>query len=189
MYEWPSDVSKLRLDNGLLVIAIRTSLNIPRVAARQQIRIAIQEVLASLLNCVTSEIQLSSQAGQAIKLVNPSNDIGLSISHDPGLSLAAMNMNGPIGVDLMATESIPELGELATLATEYLGEKVTGYILNQPVEERKITFAKAWVTFEASMKLKGLAINECSVARDALLKNIKHIELDLATGYIGAVAY
>jgi 4'-phosphopantetheinyl transferase len=189
VFEWPNDVSKLRVENGLLVIALRTSQTTKREEARQRIRIAIQEVLALLLNCPASEIRLLSQAGQAIKLANAGHKTGLSISHEPGFSLAAINMHGHVGIDLIAIDSIPEPAELRKITAEYLGSKVAEYISKQPVESQKEAFAKVWTAFEASLKLKGEALVEWSAARDEQLKNFSSIQLNLADGYIGAIAY
>jgi 4'-phosphopantetheinyl transferase len=189
VFEWPNDASKLRVENDLLVIALRTPLTTQRTDVRQHIRTAIQEVLALLLNCPASEIKLLSQAGQAIKLANADHNIGLSISHEPELSLAAINMHGHVGIDLIAIGSIPEPEELRIITTEYLGVKVAEYISKQPVEAQKKVFAKVWTAFEASLKLKGEALVEWSAARDAQLKNISSIRLNLAEGYIGALAY
>lgn len=189
VFEWPNDASKLRVENGLLVIALRTSLTTKREEARQHIRIVIQEALALLLNCATSEIRLLSHAGQAIKLANAGHKIGLSISHESGISLATFNMHGLVGIDLIAIDSIPEPEELRIITTEYLGIKVAEYISRQPVETQKKEFAMVWTAFEASLKLKGETLVEWSAERDAQLKNISTIRLNLAEGYIGAIAY
>lgn len=189
VFEWPNDASKLRVENGLLVIALRTSLTTKREEARQRIRIVIQEALALLLNCAASEIRLLSQAGQAIKLADADHKIGLSISHESGISLATFNMNGQVGIDLIAIDSIPEHAELLTITTEYLGVKVAEYISKQPVEAQKKVFAMFWTAFEASLKLKGETLVEWSAVRDAQLKNIRTIRLNLAEGFIGALAY
>lgn len=187
--EWPNDANQLRIENSLLVIALKTPPTILRVEARQRIRAAIQEVLALLLNCPASEVKLLSQAGQAIKLANADHKIGLSISHEPELSLAAFNMNGQIGVDLMTVNSIPDVAEIKTIATEYLGAKVAEHISNQPIEAQKKAFAIAWTAFEASLKLRGEALIEWSAARDEQLNNINSIRLNLPDGYIGAIAH
>jgi 4'-phosphopantetheinyl transferase len=189
VFEWPDDASKLRVENGLLVIALRTSLTTKREEARQRIRIVIQEALALLLNCDVSEIRLLSQAGQAVKLANAGHQIGLSISHESGISIATFNMNGQVGIDLIAIDSIPEPAELRTITKEYLGVKVADFISKQPVEAQKKYFAMVWTEFEASLKLKGETLVEWSALRDAHLKNISTIRFNLAEGYIGAIAY
>ncbi len=187
--KWPNDGGKLILENGLLVIALRTSLTMQRAEARQLVRVAIQEVLALLLHCDVSEIDLLSQAGQAVKLLNINRNIGLSISHEVGLSLVAINMHGSIGVDLMAINSVPDDAELRTLAIEYLGVNVAERILREPIESHKEAFAMAWTEFEASLKAKGEALTECSAARDEKLESLNVCSLALDNGYVGAIAY
>lgn len=187
--EWPNDAGKLIPENGLLVIALRTSPNMQRAEARQLVRVAIQEVLALLLHCDVSEIDLLSQAGQAVKLLNKNHNIGLSISHEVGLSLVAINMHGSIGVDLMAINSVPDDAELKTLAIEYLGVNVAERILREPIESHKEAFAMAWTEFEASLKAKGEALTECSAARDKKLESLNVCSLALDNGYVGAIAY
>jgi 4'-phosphopantetheinyl transferase len=187
--EWPNDAGKLIPENGLLVIALRISPNMQRAEARQLVRVAIQEVLALLLHCDVSEIDLLSQAGQAVKLLNKNHNIGLSISHEVGLSLVAINMHGSIGVDLMAINSVPDDAELKTLAIEYLGVNVAERILREPIESHKEAFAMAWTEFEASLKAKGEALTECSAARDKKLESLNVCSLALDNGYVGAIAY
>lgn len=187
--EWPNDAGKLIPENGLLVIALRTSLTMQRAEARQLVRVAIQEVLALLLHCDVSEIDLLSQAGQAVKLLNKNRNIGLSISHEVGLSLVAINMHGSIGVDLMAINSVPDDAELRALAIEYLGVNVAERILREPIESHKEAFAMAWTEFEASLKAKGEALVECSAARDKKLESLNVCSLALDNGYVGAIAY
>jgi 4'-phosphopantetheinyl transferase len=187
--EWPNDTGKLIPENGLLVIALRTSLTMQRAEARQLVRVAIQEVLALLLHCDVNEIDLLSQAGQAVKLLNKNRNIGLSISHEVGLSLVAINMYGSVGVDLMAINSVPDDAELRTLAIEYLGVNVAERILREPIESHKEAFAMAWTEFEASLKAKGEALVEWSAARDKKLESLNVCRLALDNDYVGAIAY
>jgi 4'-phosphopantetheinyl transferase len=189
VFDWPNDAGRLSLENGLLVIGLQTPPAKQRQEARQLVRVAIQEVLALLLHCAASEIDLLTQAGQAIKLLNAHQNIGLSISHEVGLSLFAINMYGPIGIDLIAINSVPNDLELRTLAIEYLGVKVAEGILSEPIERHKEAFAMAWTEFEASLKVKGEALIEWSAARDEKLKSARVCSLALGDGYIGAIAY
>ena len=105
------------------------------------------------------------------------------------LSLVAINMNGQVGVDLMAIESIPDAAELQMIAKEYLGTRVAEYISSQPIGLQKVAFANAWTAFEASLKLKGDALTEWSTIVDEKLKNIQPIRLALSNGYVGYLAY
>ena len=189
VFEWPNDADRLNLENGLLVIALKTPPTMQRQEARQLIRLAIQEVLALLLHYDVSEIDLLSQAGQAVKLLNTQHNIGLSISHEVGLSLVAINMHGAVGVDILTVNSVPEDDELRTLTIEYLGVKATERIINRPRDEHKEAFAMAWTEFEACLKLKGEALVEWSATRDEKLNSIPVCSLALSDGYIGAIAY
>jgi hypothetical protein len=166
VFDWPNDAGRLSLENGLLVIGLQTPPAKQRQEARQLVRVAIQEVLALLLHCAASEIDLLTQAGQAIKLLNAHQNIGLSISHEVGLSLFGI-----------------------TIAIEYLGVEVAEGILSEPIERHKEAFAMAWTEFEASLKVKGEALIEWSAARDEKLKSARVCSLALGDGYIGAIAY
>jgi 4'-phosphopantetheinyl transferase len=187
--DWPLDANKLSIEHDLIVIGLKTAENVLRAEARLSIRIAIQEALAFILSCPASEIQLDSQAGQALKLLDANSHIGLSVSHEPELSIAAINMNGNVGVDLMAIRSIPEEPELHTIALEFLGVEIVNSILLQPIHAQKIAFAKAWTSLEASLKLKGEALIEWGVGRDEKLINSHLKSLVLGDGYVGTIAY
>ncbi len=189
VFEWPNDAGKLSLENGLLVIALKTPSTMQRQESRQLIRLAIQEVLALLLHCDVSEIDLLSQAGQAVKLLNTQHNIGLSISHEVGLSLVAINMHGAVGVDVMAISSVSEDAELRTLAIEYFGVKAAELILSKPTREHKEAFAIAWTEFEASLKLRGEVLAEWSATRNEKLNSTHIVSIALSHGYIGAIAY
>jgi 4'-phosphopantetheinyl transferase len=121
--------------------------------------------------------------------LDANSHIGLSVSHEPELSIAAINMNGNVGVDLMAIRSIPEEPELHTIALEFLGVEIVNSILLQPIHAQKIAFAKAWTSLEASLKLKGEALIEWGVGRDEKLINSHLKSLVLGDGYVGAIAY
>jgi 4'-phosphopantetheinyl transferase len=187
--DWPLDANKLSIEHDLIVIGLKTAENVLRAEARLSIRIAIQEALAFILSCPASEIQLDSQAGQALKLLGADSHIGLSVSYEPELSIAAINMNGNVGIDLMAVRSIPEESELHTIALDFLGAEIANSILLQPIHAQKIAFAKAWTRLEARLKLRGEALIEWGVGRDEKLINSHLKSLVLGDGYVGAIAY
>ena len=189
VFNWPKDADRLSLENGLLVIGLQTPRTIQRQETRQLVRTAIQEVLSLVLHCDANEIDLLSQAGQAIKLLNTHQNMGLSVSHEVGLSLVAINMYGAVGIDLMAINSVPNDLELRTLAIEYLGVKIAKDIFREPIERHKEAFAMAWTEFEACLKVKGEALIEWSAARDEKLKSARVCSLALGDGYIGAISY
>ncbi len=185
VYDWSAPVSQLKLDGGLLVLALRTAPNITRTEARLQIRTALQEALALLLACSSAEIALLSQPGQALKLLNPKLNIGLSVSHEIGLSLAAININGVLGIDLMSLSSTPASNEIKILATDYLGNEIASAPSNRQAHD----FAKAWTAFEARLKCGGEVLTEWNEATDKRLAQYRCRDLILPDGYIGTVAF
>ncbi len=189
VYDWSASVSQLKLDSGLLVLALRTSPNITRTEARLQIRIALQEALALLLACSSAEIELLSQPGHALKLLNPKLNVGLSVSHEIGLSLAAININGALGIDLMSLSSTPASNEIQTLATDYLGNEIAQQIAGAPTNRQANDFTKAWTAFEARLKCGGEVLAEWNEATEKRLAQYRCRDLILPDGYIGTVAF
>ncbi|MES2180879.1 MAG: hypothetical protein V4493_02130 [Pseudomonadota bacterium] len=184
-----ASIANIQLEHGLLVVAVRTQRAMLRPAVREQVRIALKQTLALLLNCPISEIELFSQPGQAVRLLKPAQNIGISISHEPELSLVAINMHGAIGVDAMATSSIPAHIEIHSLATDYLGHQTAEEIARLPENQQSQAFAKRWTEFEARMKCKGEPITEWSSTRDSQLAGYHCKALLLPQGYIGSIAY
>lgn len=171
------------------MIAVRTPLTTLRAEARHSVRLALKQLLALKLACPLAEIELTSQPGQALKLLHSTHHIGLSISHESGLSIAAINMHGKVGVDLMATHSVPEWDEMYTLATDYLGKQAAEYLSGLSGERQKEAFARAWTHFEARLKCKEKALVEWSQSGEALLAGGSSLSLQVADGYVAAIAF
>lgn len=185
-----ASIANIQLEHGLLVVAVRTQRAMLRPAVREQVRIALKQTLALLLNCPISEIELFSQPGQAVRLLKPAQNIGISISHEPELSLVAINMHGAIGVDVMATGSIPPAHiEIHALATDYLGHQTAEEIARLPENQQSQAFAKRWTEFEARMKCKGEPITEWSSTLDSQLAGYHCKALLLPQDYVGSIAY
>lgn len=189
VYHWPASASDIPLAQSLLVIAVRTPPTMLRTEARQQVRLALREVLATQLGCSPAAIELLAQPGQALKLLKPNQDIALSISHEPGLSLAAIHLHGAVGVDLMAINSIPVASELHTLATDYLGHTIADQLAGTPAKEQGQAFAQAWTEFEARLKCTEEPLAEWSLARGQRLAPYSCRTLSLPDGYVGSVAF
>lgn len=189
VHDWPSRIQATQCEDGLLVITLQTPATLSRAEARQQIRTAIHTVLASLLACNASEITLFSQAGQPLKLLHPQHNIGISISHEVGLSLAAFNLHGKVGVDVMALNTVPISPEMNTLATEYLGFTLAEQLNALPPTQQQSAFALAWVAFEASLKCAGQALTEWNTEIANQLSGFNTRTLTLSNGYVGAIAY
>ncbi|OIR04490.1 hypothetical protein GALL_134240 [mine drainage metagenome] len=188
VYAWPASASQVKLEQGLLILKVQTLPSMPRTEIRQQARKALKEALAMLLDYPVTEIEFESQPGQAIQLLHPKLNIGLSISHDHGMSLVAINMNGKIGVDLMTLNSSPAINEIHTLATDYLGDKTAEYIAQLPSALQQEAFAKEWTALEARIKCNGEALAEWNIVK-INLANINSRALEMPKGYVATVAF
>lgn len=183
---FPDASNCLEIAQDLLVIAVHTPLTTVRTEARQRIRLALKQVLAKKLNCTLSEIEFFSEAGKALKLMRPKHAIGLSISHESGLSIAAINMCGRVGVDLMLKQNSLTYEEMHQLATDYLGIETAELISHLPNNLQHDAFAKAWTTFEAQLKCQEQQITEWNPSRERL-PNSETFNLILPVGYIGSL--
>ncbi|WP_170304211.1 4-phosphopantetheinyl transferase [Duganella radicis] len=139
--------------DGLFAILIRTAPSPAlREAARRGIRLAAREALAAVLRIPVADIAIASTPGAPprILLAGAPSRIGISISHETGHSLAAINLRGPIGADLMYVQAIPDW---PAIARDYLGPKAAG--LKTPAE-----YTQAWTQREAALKCHAQQISE-----------------------------
>jgi 4'-phosphopantetheinyl transferase len=179
---------------AIVVIGVATAHSQRRDAARLQLRRALREVLAGLLGLAPENIQLSAVAGQAPRIVldakacadrglaqDTAGRIGCSLSHEAGLSLAAINLDGPIGVDLMRVQEIPDW---EMVARDYLGGQAAAALAGVAPQQRARAFAKAWTAREASLKCLGRPLGEWSPER----LPCKTVQLDLPPALAGALA-
>ena len=188
VYFWPEASDNIPIDQSLIVIAVRTLPTTIRFQARKQIRIAIRQVLAKKLICQYAEIELISHLGQSLKLSQPRQNIGLSVSHEIGLSLAAINMHGNVGVDLINIKTIPNNHEIKTLALEYLGAEVAEHLSNLSRAQQKYEFAHAWSAFEARLKCQKKGLSEWTALSALQLNTLSIQSLNLPNDYVGTVA-
>ena len=189
VYFWPESADSIPINQSLIVIAVNTLPTTLRFQARKLIRIAITHVLAEKLSCPYAEIEFISQSGQPLKLSKPRENIGLSVSHEPGLSIAAINMNGKVGVDLIDIKSIPNDNEIYKLASEYFGTHVVEYLSLLQRELQKHAFAKAWTEFEARLKYQEQSLIEWTPSNILPLNTFTIQSLDIPEGYIGTVVF
>ena len=189
VYFWPESSDSIPINQSLIVIAVRTLPTTLRFQARKQIRMAIQHVLAEKFTCQYTEVKFISELGQSLKLAQPRQNIGLSISHESGLSLAAINMNGKVGVDLIDIKSIPNSNEIDTLALEYLGAEVAEYLSHLSVEEQSRAFAQAWTEFEARLKCQEKSLTEWTPSSALQLNTLAIRSLNMPESYIGTVVF
>ena len=160
----------------LLLAAVDTPKTANRTAARQLVREALRQLLAAHL---AGPVQLIEQPGQPLRLAPPHTGIGLSVSHEVGLSLLAIHFAGPVGIDLLALTQLsgnPE--EITRLAHDYLGE--SGHTAT--------SLAMAWTRLEAALKCLGKPLQEWQAGQATALAACQTYELALPTGYVGSVA-
>lgn len=172
----------------LLVISVVTPDSTLREAARAQMRHAVREVLSLQLGCAPESVVLKSIPGQPLRVEHPPHgqNIGLSISHEAGLSVAALRRNGPVGVDILR---IAPTVDWQAVACDYLGPQAVRRITGLPEPEQPLAFAREWTRLEAGLKCLGLALQEWNPALGQQLESCRVMELDLSAGLCGAVAW
>ncbi|MEJ6007053.1 4'-phosphopantetheinyl transferase superfamily protein [Paucibacter sp. AS339] len=181
---WPSEAIDLRA--SVFVLALRLDPQLPRPQARAQLRAALREALAARLALPLESIDIKSTPGQPPRLEGPGlrgliDLVGLSFSHEAGLSLAAVNLQGPVGIDLVRDETPPDW---QAVARDYLGPQVHAHLLAQD----GAGFAQAWAAHEAWLKLRGQGLREWQVEFDQGLPLATTQALALPRPWVACVA-
>jgi 4'-phosphopantetheinyl transferase len=174
---WP--FTALRASGGVLVIGIEGDGDRPR--ARVRIREAIHDALLTLTgNAVT----LHGDSGEAPwALGADGRRIGLSISHEGALSIAGINLHGPIGVDMLHSQ-LPADALAVTL--DYLGPDAAQALTVAAPQMRPAAFAAAWTDHEARLKCLGIELGEWDA--NPRLAQCQVWTLDLPAGLTGTLA-
>ena len=158
VHPWPGPVPAP--EDGVVVIAIETEAGAPRAQARAQILAATKEVLSALLSLPADAITIESTPGQPPRIVVTAGDarsVGCSFAHEDGHSVAAINLRGAVGVDLMRVQDIPDWH---AVAVDYLGPETAAILLATPAADRPRAFAQAWAKNEAVLKCHGERLSE-----------------------------
>lgn len=193
VHAWPQDqwlaVQALRSVQAMAVISVPTPANENRLVARNLVRSALRETLGALLDQPAASIALASRPGGAIRINSTPFRLSLSISHSPGVSVAAIYRGASIGTDVMRIETDPqEPLDWMRLACDYMGPQVTALLQTTPPETFPSAFARAWTGFEASLKCLGLALTEWSPELGKQLAWCRVVGLNLPANYCGSVA-
>jgi 4'-phosphopantetheinyl transferase len=170
VHAWPGPLPAW--EDGLIVISVAGG---PRDQARTQIRDAVRAVLGG-----AAEVQSTLGSAPTVVIDGMASPIGLSISHEDGISVAALHRDGAIGVDVMKVQ-LPS--DWARVAHDYLGMAVAVRLAGLAEADRPFAFAQAWAEREAQFKLLGESLAEWSPLPDCRL-----IALDLPPGFAGALA-
>ncbi len=162
-------------DQRVFVLALDTSTS-SRPEARAAARLAARQALATLLGQPLDAVQLHAPPGQPPQVLGRP-EIGISFSHEAGISVVAVNLDGPVGVDVLGAEPPPDW---AAVARDYLGLQAA---IMEPA-----AFAPAWAAHEAGLKLRGLALTEWSPALLLGPGQARSWALDLPPGWAGSLA-
>ena len=193
VHAWPQDqwlaVQALRSAKAMAVMRIATPVTENREVARSLTRSALRETLAVLLDQPAASIILISPPGKAIQADSTLFQLNVSISHSPGVSIAAICQGAAIGIDVMQIEAItPGYPEWMRLAGEYLGPQATAKLKSAPSATFPSAFAQAWTDFEAALKCLGLGLTEWSPELARRLASCRVLTLDLPANCCGSVA-
>ncbi|HEU4376023.1 MAG TPA: 4'-phosphopantetheinyl transferase superfamily protein [Telluria sp.] len=181
VHPWPGPLPAW--GGEVLVISIVHPAGATREAARAAIRAAACEALAQSLGIAVAQVVVESSPGKAPRLVidGKPSAIGLSISHDGALSLAAVNPRGAIGIDLMEVKPV---SDWARVAHDYLGMAIALRLIALPAAALPRAFAQAWCEREAHLKLLGQPLAEWTPSP----ADCRLVALALPEGFAGAVA-
>jgi 4'-phosphopantetheinyl transferase len=158
-----------------------------RTVARSLVRQALRDTLAGMLQVAPDTITLVDTPGQPLQLAAPWHGIGLSVSHEPGLSLLAINLAGPVGVDLLQLATVPT--DFDAVARDYLGPAAASALAGLPAAQRQVAFARAWTRHEAQLKCLALDLREWTPELATRLAGCTVTELAMAAGWIAALAF
>lgn len=174
-------------DGSPFLIAVPTPQTNLRGQARELVRDALRASLGKLLGCAPEAVPLEIEPGKPPALTLPTTSIHLSISHEAGLSLAAIRMDGRIGIDLMAFDDAA-LPDQEALARDYLGPRMAATLNGTPAPQRQAAFARAWSSHEASLKCLGMPLQEWSPALATRMRRCRLVDIALPSNYIGMAA-
>lgn len=179
-------IEKLLETDSLVVAAIKTPETPLRDHARMLVRSTLRRLLAEKLGTDEANIPLVSHPGHPIRLPPPWSHIGLSVSHEPGRSLIAINLGGPIGIDLLRHR--PCLQDIPLLSRDYLGPATAADLARLPAERQPTAFARAWCRLEAALKCLGLPLSEWTPEQESQRAACTVTDLALAPGWTAALA-
>jgi 4'-phosphopantetheinyl transferase len=183
VHPWPGPLPDP--DEGLIALRLCTPVSNDRGVARAQVRAALKSLLGNLLGRLPDEVPLVSAPGQPLSVDLPDCCIGLSVSHEPGITVAAIHLHGPVGVDVMRVQDLPDWRELAR---SYLGVATMRCIEELPNGFRASAFARAWTELEARLKCRRVPLTEWSPPLQECLAQCQTRELELPPELVGTVA-
>lgn len=188
---WPEDAKRIHETQNLVIATVDTPKTQKRTLARQAVRTALSEIIAGRLNCPANSVRLENlPPGQGLKLAPPHQNIGVSFSHESTCSVIAINLVGPIGIDLLQMESHPAwAAEIRQLASDYLGQETSLELESLSEAQRPVAFARHWVKHEARLKCLGQPLVEWSASLRQAFTDLSCLELPRIEGMYAAIAF
>jgi 4'-phosphopantetheinyl transferase len=161
-----------------------------RNAARQAIRQAVRCALRPLFGVEADAIGMHAVSGQApyamVRLGAEARRVALAFSHDEAMSVAAIGLDGLVGIDVMR---IVEAPDWQAVARDYLGPQVADALAALAPGARPCAFARAWSEREARLKCLGWPIGEWRAGEENELHTCRCLPLALPDGYVGTLAH
>jgi len=175
------------LDTDKIVVAtIATPETRLRDRARSMVRATLQTLLAEKLGTAAETIRLISQPGHPMRLAPPWSHVGISVSHEAGLSMMAIHLGGAIGIDLLHFDA--PLPDIPALSRDYLGPVASAELAALATERQQKAFAQAWCRFEAKLKCLGLPLSEWTPAVESRMAACSLTDLPMPPGWAAAIA-
>jgi len=182
-------VQDMRSVQAVTVVSVATPVTPHRTAARALVRNALQQTLGVFLDQPAASVALVSRPGEGITVDSPRVGLSLSLSHAPGLSIAALCRGACVGVDVVRQgNGIEDDPDWVRVAYDYLGPQATASLQAASAAEVPAAFAQAWTRFEAGLKCLGLAMTEWSPQLEEQLATCQIWALDFAEHPSGSLA-
>ena len=189
MHPWPhaqgEALTELASAQAITVLSVVTPDNTMRATGRQLIRAALIAVLGTHTGRLPQTISLGIDARAASSLAGSAHDIGLSVSHEAVLTLGAIHRLGPIGIDVMRIEALPDW---AQVAIDYVGRDMYQRLMVTTTSQRPLAFGREWTRLEACLKCLGVGLIECDTGLARRMSLCRTFELALPDGLAGTVA-
>ncbi len=159
--------------------------------------IFLREVLSRYLGCAPAEITFAGSPGGKPRLEPPRDNLCFNLSHGGELALVAVATARQVGVDV---EPVRQHGEPEVVAPRVLGPQELTDLKAAPASARQELFLRFWTRKEALVKACGVGLGADLAAIDAGARSERLVtvpgqptpltvaSLDLAPGYVGAVA-
>jgi len=190
VHHWPRDraaaLAALIKGDVPVLLQFATPQTTQRDAARAAVRDALCVLLADYLGCAPEAVPLVCLPGQALRLDVPGALPGISVSHEAGISLVALDAHDASGIDVMRLEDLPDWREVAS---DYLGAAACRHIAASAPQERAQVFAAAWTRMEARLKCLGLALTEWTPTLERLLERCGAQSFMPAPGVVATLAW